>query len=117
MFFTFLYRKFTKCLKPFHEIILLQLVAIEIVYWEHISSVFLINVYAIIAYVLPWLIIPGYVIYCMTKAMGPIKIRFARCCHPNDWYPVEAEHREEYEKAIGNAEINHTLSEVKEEVN
>lgn len=90
--------------------------AMGMTYFHHIFSTFLIDLYAIIAIGLPWSIIPGYVIYCMIKAMGTLKVRFLRCCHPTDWYPVEAEYRDQYEKAVGNAEINYTLSEIKEEV-
>lgn len=89
--------------------------AIQVAFWEHYFSVSLIDFYAIIAIGLPWIVIPGYAIYCMCKTMGPIKIRISRCCNPTDWYPVEADDRQEYEKAVGNADITHTLSEVKDE--
>lgn len=85
-----------------------------IAYWEHVFSTFIIDLYAIFLIVIPWLLIPGYAIYCMCMTMGTLKTRFSRCCHPTDWYPIEADDRQQYEKAVGNSDLTHTLDEVKD---
>lgn len=61
----------------------------------------------------PWLFIPGFMAYSMWRATGDtIKIRFAKCCRPTDWYPVGSQHRQAYEEAMGNQDITHQLEEV-----
>lgn len=74
----------------------------------------IIAIYAILFIVVPWLLIPAYAVYSMRQSMGSLKERFRRCCRPNDWYPVEQEHRQRYEEAMGNTEITHQLSEITE---
>ncbi|KAI8125154.1 Sodium- and chloride-dependent glycine transporter 2 [Lucilia cuprina] len=88
---------------------------IQLAFWEHYFSNLIIDLYAVLLIGVPWLVVPGYAIFCMIKTMGTIKTRFLRCCRPTDWYPVEADDRQQYEKTVGNADITHTLNEVKEE--
>ncbi|XP_023296354.2 sodium- and chloride-dependent glycine transporter 2-like isoform X1 [Lucilia cuprina] len=88
---------------------------IQLAFWEHYFSNLIIDLYAALLIGVPWLVVPGYAIFCMIKTMGTIKTRFLRCCRPTDWYPVEADDRQQYEKTVGNADITHTLNEVKEE--
>ncbi|KAI8125157.1 Sodium- and chloride-dependent neutral and basic amino acid transporter [Lucilia cuprina] len=40
---------------------------------------------------LPWLCVPGYVIYCLVKAKGPFTGRLLKSARPTDWYPVAVE--------------------------
>lgn len=79
-------------------------------YYEHRGSPLFIGLIALIFTAIPWMFIPGFVIYQMSLAIGTIKERFLRCCRPTDWFPVEAEDRQKYEEAIGNVDITHTLN-------
>ncbi|KAH8353300.1 hypothetical protein KR084_010165 [Drosophila pseudotakahashii] len=65
---------------------------------------------------LPILGIPGYGLYYLSKSSGTVWDRLRRTCRPTDWYPVEMEHRQKYEKTVGTTDT-HQLSEVTDEVN
>ncbi|XP_005185958.2 sodium- and chloride-dependent neutral and basic amino acid transporter B(0+) [Musca domestica] len=84
-------------------------------HYEHKITSLVIDVCAIIFIAIPWLGIPGFVIYQMSRSMGSLKMRFLRCCRPTDWYPVEAEEKQKYEQLVGSVEITQTLSELKDE--
>lgn len=51
----------------------------------------------------------------MSQSRGSIMDRFRRCCRPTDWFPVEAQDRQNFEVAMDHMEITHTLSELKED--
>ncbi|XP_017060354.1 sodium- and chloride-dependent neutral and basic amino acid transporter B(0+)-like [Drosophila ficusphila] len=84
---------------------------------EHSYSSMVVLVVSIILVGLPILFIPGYGFYYLYQSTGTFCERFKRTCRPTDWYPVEMEHRQKYEEAVGNTEITHQLFEVTEEVN
>ncbi|KAL5281091.1 hypothetical protein ACFFRR_004859 [Megaselia abdita] len=65
---------------------------------------------ALIIKLLPWIIIPGYMIYSLMKATGPLLSKFSKLNRPTDWYPVEIDDRQKYETALGNSDISHQLS-------
>ncbi|KAH8378507.1 hypothetical protein KR093_011745 [Drosophila rubida] len=67
--------------------------------------------------ILPLLFIPGYGIYITYQNTGGFCNRFRRACRPTDWYPVEMQHRQQYEEVLGNSDLTHQLYEVTEEVN
>ncbi|KAM7353631.1 sodium- and chloride-dependent neutral and basic amino acid transporter B(0+)-like isoform 1-T1 [Cochliomyia hominivorax] len=92
--------------------LLALIVGIFIAYYEHMLSNGVIAIFAFIFIVIPWLLIPGFAGYSMRQSIGTFKERFQRCCRPNDWYPVEQEHRQRYEEAMGNMDITHQLSEI-----
>nr|XP_016998145.2 sodium-dependent acetylcholine transporter-like isoform X2 [Drosophila takahashii] len=71
---------------------------------------------SIIVVWLPLLAIPGYGIYNLSQSTGTVWDRLRRTCRPTDWYPLEVEFRQKYEKAVGTTET-HQLLEVTEEVN
>ncbi|KAH8353063.1 hypothetical protein KR084_008640 [Drosophila pseudotakahashii] len=70
---------------------------------------------SIIVVWLPLLAIPAYGLYYLSKSTGSLWDRLRRTCRPTDWYPVEMEHRQQYEQAVGTTENLH-LFEVTEEV-
>uniref|UniRef100_A0A6P4EJL0 Sodium- and chloride-dependent glycine transporter 2-like n=1 Tax=Drosophila rhopaloa TaxID=1041015 RepID=A0A6P4EJL0_DRORH len=84
---------------------------------EHIYSVVSVLIISIFLVGLPILAIPGYGFYYLYQNTGTFCARFRRTCRPTDWYPVEMEHRQQYEEAVGNTDITHQLFEVTEEVN
>ncbi|XP_016998149.2 sodium- and chloride-dependent neutral and basic amino acid transporter B(0+)-like [Drosophila takahashii] len=65
---------------------------------------------------LPILAIPGYGIYCLAQSTGTVWDRLRRTCRPTDWYPVDLNHRQQYEEAVGNIET-HQLVEVTDDIN
>lgn len=84
---------------------------------EHSYSTTVVFVMSIVLVVLPILAIPGYGFYYLYQSTGTFCERFKRTCRPTDWYPVEMEHRQQYEEAVDNTEMTHQLFEVTEEVN
>ncbi|XP_017115969.1 sodium- and chloride-dependent glycine transporter 1 [Drosophila elegans] len=84
---------------------------------EHSYSSVIVLVMSILLVALPILAIPGYGFYYLYQSTGTFCERFKRTCRPTDWYPVEMEHRQQYEEAVGNTEMTHQLFEVTEEVN
>ncbi|KAI8042936.1 sodium- and chloride-dependent glycine transporter 1 [Drosophila gunungcola] len=84
---------------------------------EHSYSSVAVLVMSILLVALPILAIPGYGFYYLYQSTGTFCERFKRTCRPTDWYPVEMEHRQQYEEAVGNTEMTHQLFEVTEEVN
>ncbi|KAH8413103.1 hypothetical protein KR009_007939 [Drosophila setifemur] len=84
---------------------------------EHFYSSKIVLVISIFLVVLPLLAIPGYGFYYLYQSTGTFCERFRRVCRPTDWYPVEMEHRQQYEETVGNSEMTHQLFEVTEEVN
>ncbi|XP_033173599.1 sodium- and chloride-dependent glycine transporter 1 isoform X2 [Drosophila mauritiana] len=84
---------------------------------EHSYSTAVVVVMSIVLVVLPILAIPGYGFYYLYQSTGTFCERFRRTCRPTDWYPVEMEHRQQYEEAVDNTEMTHQLFEVTEEVN
>ncbi|XP_017069553.1 LOW QUALITY PROTEIN: sodium- and chloride-dependent glycine transporter 1-like [Drosophila eugracilis] len=98
---------------PFNLVILL-LLGISIYMMDHSYSSAVITIISIVLVALPILAIPGYGYYYLYQSTGTFCERFRR---PTDWYPVEIEHRQQYEEAVGNRETTQQLSEVAEEVN
>ncbi|XP_073825458.1 sodium- and chloride-dependent neutral and basic amino acid transporter B(0+)-like [Musca autumnalis] len=84
-------------------------------HYEHAITTLFFDLCAILFIAVPWLGIPGFAIYLMSRSMGSIKTRFLRCCRPNDWFPIEAEEKQKYEQLVGSVEITQTLSELKDE--
>lgn len=82
---------------------------------EHSIAVPGIAIMSIIFVVLPWIFIPAYAIRSLYQGIGTLKTRFQHCCRPNDWYPQDAQDRQRYEEAMGNADVTHHLNEVLEE--
>ncbi|XP_043641394.1 sodium-dependent noradrenaline transporter-like isoform X2 [Drosophila teissieri] len=84
---------------------------------KHTYSTEAVVVMSIILVDLPILAIPGYGLYHLYQCTGTIRERFKRTCRPTDWYPVETEHRQQYEEALDNSDMTQQLCEVTEEVN
>ncbi|XP_016924204.3 sodium- and chloride-dependent neutral and basic amino acid transporter B(0+) [Drosophila suzukii] len=96
-------------------LVLCLLVGVGLTFISHFSAVII-----VISFILVWLpilAIPGYGFYYLFQSTGTFCDRFRRTCRPTDWYPVEMEHRQQYEEAVGNTEMTHQLFEVTEEVN
>ncbi|XP_036328156.1 sodium- and chloride-dependent neutral and basic amino acid transporter B(0+)-like isoform X2 [Rhagoletis pomonella] len=91
---------------------LLLLIAVIAAYYEHRVASIVIHIVAVLLIVLPWLYLPGYMIYVLLQTSGSFMMRFRRCCRPMDWYPVEMEERQRYEEAMGNMDITHQLSQI-----
>ncbi|XP_065357645.1 sodium-dependent proline transporter-like [Calliphora vicina] len=66
---------------------------------------------------LPWLCVPGYVIYCLLKSKGPFTARLLKSARPTDWYPVEMEDRQKYENVVNNANMTHPLNVLEDDDN
>ncbi|KAH8271017.1 hypothetical protein KR018_000171 [Drosophila ironensis] len=90
---------------------------IFIAWMEHSYSKKILLIICIVILSLPFLAIPGYGLYYLCQSTGSLGERFKRTCRPTDWYPVEMEHRQQYEEVVGNTELTHQLFEVTEEVN
>ncbi|XP_016998138.2 sodium- and chloride-dependent glycine transporter 1-like [Drosophila takahashii] len=69
------------------------------------------HVMSIIMLGLPLLAIPGYGLYYLSQSTGAFWDRLRRSCRPTDWYPVEMEHRQQYEKAGDDTEMTNQLTE------
>ncbi|XP_017069627.2 sodium- and chloride-dependent glycine transporter 1-like isoform X2 [Drosophila eugracilis] len=54
-------------------------------------------------------IIPVYGVYYLYQSNGTFSERFRRTCRPTNWYPVEMDHRQQYEEAAGNTEMKSVL--------
>ncbi|XP_018798346.1 PREDICTED: sodium-dependent proline transporter-like [Bactrocera latifrons] len=93
--------------------ILLAAIFVSVIY--HYLGTTVVQIAALLFIVLPWLYIPGYMMYIMLQTTGTFKTRFKRCCRPMDWYPVELEDRQRYEQTMRNADMTHQLHEVEEE--
>ncbi|XP_017097885.2 sodium- and chloride-dependent glycine transporter 1-like [Drosophila bipectinata] len=96
-------------------LIISLLVGIFMSIMEHAFTSALFEAISIILVVIPILAIPGYGFYYLYQSNGTFSERFKRACRPTDWYPVELEHRQQYELAVGNTEMTQQL--VTEEVN
>uniref|UniRef100_A0A1I8PZ61 Transporter n=1 Tax=Stomoxys calcitrans TaxID=35570 RepID=A0A1I8PZ61_STOCA len=83
---------------------------------EHVFSDFILDLLSLIFIAIPWLGIPGFVIYQMLRSMGTIKERFFKSCCPTDWFPIEPEDKQRYDAVQGSVDITHTLSEIKDTV-
>lgn len=81
----------------------------------HFVGATVVQIAAVLFIVLPWLYVPGYMIYIMLQTTGTFKTRFKRCCRPMDWYPVELEDRQRYEQTMRNTDMTHQLHELEEE--
>lgn len=79
-------------------------------YMEHIYSSAIVLGMSIILVILPILAIPGYGIYYIYRSTGSFCERFKRTCRPTDWYPVELEHRQQYEEAVSNTDMTQQLT-------
>ncbi|XP_041675546.1 sodium- and chloride-dependent glycine transporter 1-like isoform X2 [Drosophila eugracilis] len=101
---------------PFILVICL-LTGIGISMMDHFYSSAVITIISIVLVALPILAIPGYGFYYLYQSTGTFCERFRRTCRPTDWYPVEIEHRQQYEEAVGSTEMTQQLFEVTEEVN
>ncbi|KAH8325888.1 hypothetical protein KR067_009725 [Drosophila pandora] len=84
---------------------------------EHSYTSSLVLAVTVVIVLVPFLAIPGYGFYYLYQSTGTIGERFKRACRPTDWYPVEMEHRQQYELTVGSTELTHQLFEVTEEVN
>ncbi|XP_017153894.1 sodium- and chloride-dependent neutral and basic amino acid transporter B(0+)-like [Drosophila miranda] len=93
------------------------LMGIAVAIMEHSYSSIIVLVISVFLVVIPLLVIPGYGLYNMYQSTGSCWERFRRTCRPTDWYPVEMEHRQQYEEAVGNTDVTHQLFEVTDEVN
>ncbi|XP_067624069.1 sodium- and chloride-dependent neutral and basic amino acid transporter B(0+)-like [Eurosta solidaginis] len=91
---------------------LLLLISVIAAFFEHSVASIVLHVAAVFLIVLPWIFLPGYMIYIILQTSGSFCIRFKRCCRPLDWYPVELEERQQYEEAMGNMDITHQLNEM-----
>ncbi|XP_022230641.2 sodium- and chloride-dependent glycine transporter 1-like [Drosophila obscura] len=98
-------------------LILSLLMGLVVAIMEHSFFSFIVLVLSVFLVVLPLLAIPGYGLYHMYQSTGGCWERFRRSCRPTDWYPVDMEHRQQYEEAVGNTDVTHQLFEVTEEVN
>lgn len=94
----------------------LQLISVVAAFFEHSVASIVIHITAVLLIILPWLYLPGYMIYVLLQTSGSFKMRFRRSCRPMDWYPVELEERQRYEEAMGNMDITHQLSQMEDEV-
>ncbi|XP_065357644.1 sodium- and chloride-dependent glycine transporter 2-like isoform X2 [Calliphora vicina] len=92
--------------------LMILLYGFVLAFFGHLASNIVIAVFALIFIIIPWLLIPVYVVYAMRHGMGSFKTRFQRSCRPNDWYPVEQEDRQCYEEAMCNMDITHQLNEI-----
>lgn len=97
-------------------LIILLLISIVAAFFEHSVASIVIHIAAVFLIVLPWLYLPGYMIYVLLQTSGSYKMRFRRCCRPLDWYPLEMEERQRYEEAMGNMDITHQLSQIEDEI-
>ncbi|XP_016963054.1 sodium- and chloride-dependent glycine transporter 1-like [Drosophila biarmipes] len=70
------------------------------------------HVMCIIVLWLPILAIPGIGLYYLSQNTGTFYDRLRRTCRPTEWYPVEMEHRQKYEEAIGTPETTHQLTDL-----
>ncbi|KAH8353305.1 hypothetical protein KR084_010169 [Drosophila pseudotakahashii] len=66
---------------------------------------------SIIVVWLPLLAIAGYGLYYLSQSTGTVWDRLRSTCRPTDWYPVEMEHRQQYEKAGDDTEMTHQPTE------
>ncbi|KAH8240848.1 hypothetical protein KR026_006239 [Drosophila bipectinata] len=96
-------------------LIISLLIGIFMSIMEHAFTSALFEAISILLVVIPILAIPGYGFYYLYQSNGTFSERFKRACRPTDWYPVELEHRQQYELAVGNTEMTQQL--VTEEVN
>ncbi|XP_054082330.1 sodium- and chloride-dependent neutral and basic amino acid transporter B(0+)-like [Zeugodacus cucurbitae] len=92
-------------------LILLLLAALFISLLYHHAGTVVVQIAALIFIVLPWLYVPGYMVYIMLQTTGTFKTRFKRCCRPTDWYPMELEDRQRYEQTMHNTDMTHQLDE------
>lgn len=60
---------------------------------------------------IPWLILPGFMIFRIVTQVGSITNRFARLTKPTDWHPVDSEARQKYEATLGDSDMAHQLTE------
>lgn len=95
-------------------LVFLLLVAIFVSVMYHYLGTVVVQIAAVLFIVLPWLYVPGYMVYIMLQTTGTLKTRFKRCCRPMDWYPVKLEDRQGYEQAMGNTDMTHQLNEMEE---
>ncbi|XP_017097654.2 sodium- and chloride-dependent glycine transporter 1-like [Drosophila bipectinata] len=103
-------------ISPF--ILLISLISgtsMAIVEHTYTSTTVLVITFMIV--LVPLLAIPCYGFYYLYQNTGTFSERFRRACRPTDWYPVEMEHRQQYELSVGSTEMTHQLFEVTEEVN
>nr|NP_609137.2 uncharacterized protein Dmel_CG13794 [Drosophila melanogaster]AAF52545.3 uncharacterized protein Dmel_CG13794 [Drosophila melanogaster]AAY55020.1 IP11961p [Drosophila melanogaster]AOQ14955.1 CG13794-PA [synthetic construct] len=91
-------------------LIICLVVGILVCYMEHIYSSAIVLGMSIILVILPILAIPGYGIYYIYRSTGSFCERFKRTCRPTDWYPVEMEHRQQYEEAVSNTDMTQQLT-------
>ncbi|XP_034668145.1 sodium-dependent proline transporter-like [Drosophila subobscura] len=98
-------------------LIISLLMGIVVSIMEHSYSSVVVMIISVFLVVIPLLSIPGYGLYSMYQSTGSCWERFRRSCRPTDWYPVEMEHRQQYEEAVGNTDVTHQLFEVTDEVN
>ncbi|XP_054744014.1 sodium- and chloride-dependent neutral and basic amino acid transporter B(0+)-like [Anastrepha obliqua] len=96
-------------------LIVLLIGALALAFAHHEFGSLVLQIAALLFIVLPWLYVPGYMLYIMLQTTGTFKTRFARCCRPLDWYPVELEDRQRYEESMRNADASHQLSQLDDE--
>ncbi|XP_004521783.1 sodium- and chloride-dependent neutral and basic amino acid transporter B(0+) isoform X1 [Ceratitis capitata] len=96
-------------------LIVMLLATFFVAFMYHNVGSWIVQIAALLFIVLPWLYVPGYMIYIMLQTTGTYKTRFKRCCRPMDWYPVELEDRQRYEQAMRNTDMTHQLNSLDEE--
>ncbi|XP_070133757.1 sodium- and chloride-dependent glycine transporter 1-like isoform X2 [Drosophila bipectinata] len=84
---------------------------------EHSYTSTLVSAVTFMIVLVPLLAIPCYGFYYLYQNTGTFSERFRRACRPTDWYPVEMEHRQQYELSVGSTEMTHQLFEFTEAVN
>ncbi|XP_055916965.1 sodium- and chloride-dependent neutral and basic amino acid transporter B(0+)-like [Eupeodes corollae] len=57
-----------------------------------------------------WLALPVYCVFQLLQTNGTLGMRFKRCVKPTDWYPTDAEQRQQYEETIDNPETFQPLT-------
>lgn len=94
--------------------LLFLLLSIQELYYAS-DILFLESVLILTVKFLPWICIPGYIIYKLSNTTGTLYYRFKKCLWPNDWYPVDAIYRQRYEETLGTSDISHQLVTMKSE--
>ncbi|XP_033159915.1 LOW QUALITY PROTEIN: sodium- and chloride-dependent glycine transporter 1 [Drosophila mauritiana] len=93
-------------------LIMCLVLGIFVCYMEHSYTSPIVLGISIVLVILPMMAIPGYGIYYIYRSTGSFCERFRRTCRPTDWYPVEMEHRQQYEEAVSNTDMTQQLTAV-----
>ncbi|XP_032569733.1 sodium- and chloride-dependent neutral and basic amino acid transporter B(0+) isoform X2 [Drosophila sechellia] len=93
-------------------LIMCLVLGIFVCYMEHSYTSPIVLGISIVLVILPMMASPGYGIYYIYRSTGSFCERFRRTCRPTDWYPVEMEHRQQYEEAVSNTDMTQQLTAV-----